>query len=368
MTYMFRQATHKLQRAARATSAVLLACALTGFCAPAAFAEYNIAAPSKDYTAVDKVTVTGKAIKASQIPAGRYHITASTSSSMAGMSNVVLTVSGGSMTVNFTLTPSYTAIYPGKPKEAASLSNADGTEASPSYIMGKLNSDGKTRNYTMAISALNSVLVYSAYNGNSKLNSGMWYGRNVCFNSSAEIDALVATSGGDDEDDADDPGKDDPGADKPGADDPGSGGGTGGDTSADDKPGSGSDKPGSGSGSGATDGSGGASHAGNKGDASSSPAAGADERDDADAADDADDAVDDAQGKPKDAKTFANLNEPLTAIAYADNGAVEEGPTKEAQALDGKELNYHQLLVALTLALIVVGFIARTFVYQRQRK
>ena len=365
---MFHQATHKLQRAARITSAVLLACALTGFCAPAAFAEYNIAAPSKDYAAVDKVTVTGKAIKASQIPAGRYHITASTSSSMAGMSNVVLTVSGSSMTVNFTLTPSYTAIYPGKPKEAASLSNADGTEASPSYIMGKLNPDGKTRNYTMAISALNSVLVYSAYNGNSKLNSGMWYGRNVCFNSSAEIDALVATSGGDDEDDADDPGKDDPGADKPGADDPGSGGGTGGDTSADDKPGSGSDKPGSGSGSGATDGSGGASHAGNKGDASSSPAAGADEpADDSDAADD-EPAASSSEGEPKDAKTFANLNEPLTAIAYADNGAVEEGPTKEAQALDGKELNYHQLLVALTLALIVVGFIARTFVYQRQRK
>ena len=63
------------------TRTVLLACALTGFCAPAALAEYNIAAPSKDYTAVDKVTVTGKAIKASQIPAGRYHITASTSSS-----------------------------------------------------------------------------------------------------------------------------------------------------------------------------------------------------------------------------------------------------------------------------------------------
>ena len=365
---MFHQATHKLQRAARATSAVLLAFAMTGFCAPAAFAEYNIAAPSKDYTAVDKVTVTGKAIKASQIPAGRYHITASTSSSMAGMSNVVLTVSGSSMTVNFTLTPSYTAIYPGKPKEAASLSNADGTEASPSYIMGKLNPDGKTRNYTMAISALNSVLVYSAYNGNSKLNSGMWYGRNVCFNSSAEIDALVATSGGDDEDDADDPGKDDPGADKPGADDPGSGGGTGGDTSADDKPGSGSDKPGSGSGSGATDGSGGASHAGNKGDASSSPAAGADEpADDSDAADD-EPAASSSEGEPKDAKTFANLNEPLTAIAYADNGAGEEGPTKEAQALDGKELNYHQLLVALTLALIAVGFIARTFVYQRQRR
>ena len=363
---MFHQATHKLQRAARATSAVLLACALTGFCAPAAFAEYNIAAPSKDYTAVDKVTVTGKAIKASQIPEGRYHITASTSSSMAGMSNVVLTVSGGSMTVNFTLTPSYTAIYPGKPKEAASLSNADGTEASPSYIMGKLNSDGQTRNYTMAISALNSVLIYSAYNGNSKRNSGMWYGRNVCFNSSAEIDALVATSGGDDEDDADDPGKDDPGADKPGADDPGSGGGTGGDTSADDKPGSGSDKPGSGSGGAA--GSGGASHAGNKGDASSSPAAGADEpADDSDAADD-EPAASSSEDEPKDAKTFAALGAPLTAIAYADNGAVEEGPTKEAQALDGKELNYHQLLVALTLALIVVGFIARTFVYQRQRK
>ncbi len=365
MTYMFHQATHKLQRAARVTSAVLLACTLTGFCAPAAFAEYNIAAPSKDYTAVDKVTVTGKAIKASQIPAGRYHITASTSSSMAGMSNVVLTVSGGSMTVNFTLTPSYTAVYPGKPKEAASLSNADGTEASPSYIMGKLNSDGKTRNYTMAISALNSVLVYSAYNGNSKLNSGMWYGRNVCFNSSAEIDALVATSGGDD--DADDPGKDDPGADKPGADDPGSGGGTGGGAGADDKPGSGSDKPGSGSG-GAASGGGGTSHAGNKGDASSGPAAAAEEpADDSDAADD-ESAASSSEDDPEPANTFANLNEPLTAIAYADNGAVEEGPTKEAQALDGKELNYHQLLVALTLALIALGFITRTLVYQRQRK
>lgn len=366
---MFHQATHVLQRAARATFAALLVCALTSFCAPAAYAEYNIAAPSKDYTAVDKVTVTGKAIKASQIPAGSYHITASTSSSMASMSNVVLTVSGGSMTVNFTLTPSYTAVYPGKPEEAASLSNDDGTEVSPSYIMGKLNSDGQTRNYTMAISALNSVLVYSAYNGNSKRNSGMWYGRNVCFNSSAEIDALVATSGGDDDDDADDSGKDDPGADKPDADDPGSGGGAGGGTGADDKPAAGSDKPGSGSGGGAAAGSGGTSHAGGKDDASGGSTAAADEPadDDSDAADD-EPAASSSKDDSKPANTFAALDAPLTAIAYADNGAVEEGPTKEAQALDGKELNYHQLLVALTLALVAVGFIARTLVYQRQRK
>lgn len=365
---MFHQATYVLQRAARATFAALLVCALTSFCAPAAYAEYNIAAPSKDYTAVDKVTVTGKAIKASQIPAGSYHITASTSSSMASMSNVVLTVSGGSMTVNFTLTPSYTAVYPGKPEEAASLSNDDGTEVSSSYIMGKLNSDGQTRNYTMAISALNSVLVYSAYNGNSKRNSGMWYGRNVCFNSSAEIDALVATSGGDDDDDADDPGKDDPGADKPGADDPGSGGGAGGGAAADDKPAAGSDKPGSGSGGGAAAGSGGASHAGGKDDASGGSAAAADEpTDDGDAADD-EPAASSSKDDSKSANTFAALDAPLTAIAYADNGAVEEGPTKEAQALGGKELNYHQLLVVLTLALVAVGFIARTLVYQRQRK
>ena len=367
---MFHQATHVLQQAARALFAALLACALTNFCTPAAYAEYNIAAPSKDYTAVDKVTVTGKAIKASQIPAGSYHITASTSSSMASMSNVVLTVSGGSMTVNFTLTPSYTAVYPGKPEEAASLSNDDGTEASPSYIMGKLNSDGQTRNYTMAISALNSVLVYSAYNGNSKRNSGMWYGRNVCFNSSAEIDALVATSGGgDDDSDADDPGKDDPGADKPGADDPGSGGGAGGGTGADDKPTGGNDKPGSGSGGAA--GSGGTSHAGGKDDASGGSAAAADEpADDGDAADDEPDAddVSSSEDDPEPANTFAALDAPLTAIAYADNGAAEEGPTKEAQALDVKELNYHQLLVALTLVLLAVGFIARTLVYQRQRK
>lgn len=366
---MFHQATYVLQRAARASFAALLVCALTSFCAPAAFAEYNIAAPSKDYTAVDKVTVTGKAIKASQIPAGSYHITANTSSVMASMSNVVLTVSGGSMTVNFTLTPSYTAVYPGKPEEAASLSNDDGTEASPSYIMGKLNSDGQTRNYTMAISALNSVLVYSAYNGNSKRNSGMWYGRNVCFNSSAEIDALVATSGGDDDDDADDPGKDDPGADKPGADDPGSGGGAGGGAGADDKPAAGSDKPGSGPGGGAAAGSGGTSHAGGKDDASGGSVAAADEPadDDSDAADD-EPAASSSKDDSKLANTFAALDAPLTAIAYADNGAVEEGPTKEAQALDGKELNYHQLLVALTLALIAVGFIARTLVYQRQRR
>ena len=367
MTCMFHQATYVLQRAARASFAALLVCALTSFCAPAAYAEYNIAAPSKDYTAVDKVTATGKVIKASQIPAGSYHITASTSSVMAGMSDVVLTVSGGSMPVNFTLTPSYTAVYPGKPKEAASLSNADGTEASPSYIMGKLNSDGKTRNYTMAISALNSVLVYSAYNGNSKTNSGMWYGRNVCFNSSAEIDALVATSGGgDDDSDADDPGKDDPGADKPGADDPGSGGGAGGGAGADDKPAGGSDKPGSGSGGAA--GSGGTSHAGGKDDASGDSAAAANEpADDGDAADD-EPAASSSKDAPESANTFAALDAPLTAIAYADTGAVEEGPTKEAQALDGKELNYHQLLVALTLVLLAVGFIARTLVYQRQRK
>ena len=357
MTCMFHQATYVLQRAARASFAALLVCALTSFCAPAAYAEYNIAAPSKDYTAVDKVTATGKVIKASQIPAGSYHITASTSSVMAGMSDVVLTVSGGSMTVNFTLTPSYTAVYPGKPKEAASLSNADGTEASPSYIMGKLNSDGKTRNYTMAISALNSVLVYSAYNGNSKTNSGMWYGRNVCFNSSAEIDALVATSGGgDDDSDADDPGKDDPG----------SGGGAGGGAGADDKPAGGSDKPGSGSGGAA--GSGGTSHAGGKDDASGDSAAAANEpADDGDAADD-EPAASSSKDAPESANTFAALDAPLTAIAYADTGAVEEGPTKEAQALDGKELNYHQLLVALTLVLLAVGFIARTLVYQRQRK
>lgn len=364
---MFQQATATIRRVTRAVSAAALSCALLGFCAPAAYAEYNIAAPSKDYTAVDKVTVTGKPIKASQLPAGTYHITANTSSSMASMSNVTLTVSGGSMTVNFTLTPSYTAVYPGKPEEAASLSNADGTEVSPSYIMGKLNSDGQTRNYTMAISALNSVLVYSAYNGNSKRNNGMWYGRNVCFNSSAEIDALVATSGGGDEDDDDSADKDEPGKDDSGTDEPGaSGPGSDDPSDADGKPNAGgSSKPGA-SGGNAT--AGGDAHAPAKSDDSADAGDGSDADDDADA-NDADDA-DSVPGKkddPEPAKTFASLNAPLTAIAYADSGAVEEGPTKEAETLDGQSINYHQLLAALTFVLLAVGFIARTLVYKKQR-
>ena len=351
-------------RVAVVASVLALACALLPTGASVAYADYNKAAPSKDYaSSANKVEVKGSPIKASAIPQGTYHITANSSTTMGSITDVTLTVRDGAMSVNFTLTPSYTAVYPGKPEEAAALAGDDGKEPSPSYIMGKLNADGETRNFTMSISSLNAVLVYSAYNGNSKRNSGMWYGRNVCFNSSAEIDALVATSGKDDSPGDDDkPGEDTPDTDDSGTDKPSAGQGGGGTSGKGD---AGGKRPTAGKGTGdgtgsATGTAGSSSGKSRKDNASSAPTT----------SEQSDAAEEDSASNVKDAtsaKRFSALGGPFTPIAYAsENSAAGDAATKEADVLDEQTVDYQKLLGAGVVTLAVAGFIIRLIVFRRQ--
>lgn len=146
---------------------------------------------SNEYYASQDVAVSGSPLDASQIPTGSYNITVSSSSSMCQPTNCVLTVSGGQLYVEFTLTGAYTALYFGTAEEAATRTNEDGTDASQ-YYLGQPSEGYVPHQYAIVIPALNSPIDVATYTGGKDFEKGMWWSRQFSFNSKGEVDAAIS--------------------------------------------------------------------------------------------------------------------------------------------------------------------------------
>ncbi len=145
--------------------------------------------------------VMGSTINASDIPDGTYtlpvgdsvtfsngSVNVITSSTMCYVKSCTLNVSGDTITVNFSLSEAYNYLYMGSAEEAASKTNADGTDAS-NYIAG--NREGDEYFYTITIPSLNSTIELSTYSGGRGNESGRWWTRRMMFVSTDEINKAV---------------------------------------------------------------------------------------------------------------------------------------------------------------------------------
>lgn len=147
---------------------------------------------ASEYGSSTTLEPNGDVVDVSDIPDGEYEIGVQSSSARFAMpSDVVLTVEGGSGAVSFTLSSTYTYIYLGTAKQAASLSGEDGTDGSP-YIAG--TSSGSSLRYSIGLSQLNVAVNVAMYNGGKRdAEEACWYDRQLLFETTDEINLAIAS-------------------------------------------------------------------------------------------------------------------------------------------------------------------------------
>lgn len=211
-------------------------------------------------TASEGLAAQGKSIypavvQAADIQDGTYIVPAYTSSRMCNLytsaadaaaktnpNQVVLTVSGNTITATFYMSGAYNALYFGTADQAAALAPADGVTPSSSYLVDTEGTyDTGHGPFTVQLSSLNTEFTFAVYNGGTKgIEGGAWYTR---------LGSVIATTdfaeayilGGNVNPTPDDPGSDD------------TGGGSGSNGSGSEQP---SEASGAGTGSGAGAGAG----------------------------------------------------------------------------------------------------------------
>lgn len=169
-------------------SIAILACLALAFPVQA-HAKFNDVTDS--YPATQDIPVSGSELTASDVPEGTYSITATSSSYMCKFTNVTLTSAQGQLWVTFTMSKAYNALYPGTAEEAAASTNEEGTDYSAYYVSEPLEGY-VARQFSIQIPALNKKMTIATYSGGSKgIEGGMWYTREVVFNSSSAVDKAV---------------------------------------------------------------------------------------------------------------------------------------------------------------------------------
>ena len=127
-------------------------------------------ADDTDYTAVKEVEEEGMTpITGDKVKDGTYEIKGKSSSSMFHVSDAVLTVKDGKMSVTFTTTKSYTWMFMGGTDKIAAAADSE-------FIPGVVNADG-AMTFTIPVEALDQGIACAAY---SK-NKDQWYSRSLLF-------------------------------------------------------------------------------------------------------------------------------------------------------------------------------------------
>lgn len=181
-----------------------VACPVTCVTCPAsAWAKYTDVSTqypaSQDLTEVAREGLgeAGKSIypyvvSAGDITDGSYVVPAYTSSRMCNFyassadaaaktnpNQVVLNVSGGSVTATFYMSGAYNALYFGSAEQAAALAPVDGLTPSTSYLVDSNDSyDTGHGPFTVQLASLNTEFSFAVYNGGTKgVEGGVWYNR-----------------------------------------------------------------------------------------------------------------------------------------------------------------------------------------------
>ena len=162
----------------------------------------SYATVTDEYPAAQDLGSYGDIIYPSDIPDGTYSVNARTTSRMCilyenngdaeasvNKERCFIQVRGGQMIAAFYISRAYTRLYMGTAEEAASLTNADGTDDS-AYLVGEPADGYVPHRFVIAIPALNYPIIISTFaGGNYPLESpqAKWLTRQVVFSPGPDL-------------------------------------------------------------------------------------------------------------------------------------------------------------------------------------